>query len=375
MARRPRSFWERLVVDYERGEQTQQAFCNERGVSLSTFQYWLYRTRRQRQEGAALPIDDLDELWPTVYERAPCAMSLLDREHRIVAANAQFRELFGEWEGLYCFEVFKREHRPCANCGTARAFSDGAAHFGQEQGVDKDGNRVIYEVTAAPIRGNAGTIDYVLEMCVDISRLKQLERQYETLFQRVPCYLTVVDRELRVVETNLRHRERFGEVRGQSWPEVLARAGYPRNCAAEQVFVDARVQVRSMSAGQGRPALRVHAAPLTWKGGEITAIAISTGSPWAIACKESNDVESADAYRAAQHHRPGRGAHRRGRGAFRLFLEAGRRRLRAPQTTRRAQAPPDGLRDVPFLSLFGKRGRGMRDVPFLSLFGKRGRGI
>lgn len=37
---------ERLISDYERSGLTQRAFAREKGLKLTTFQYWLYRRAR-----------------------------------------------------------------------------------------------------------------------------------------------------------------------------------------------------------------------------------------------------------------------------------------------------------------------------------------
>lgn len=49
-ARRPRSFWTRLVDQFEHSDLTQARFADLHSVSLSSFQYWLYRIRREDHE-------------------------------------------------------------------------------------------------------------------------------------------------------------------------------------------------------------------------------------------------------------------------------------------------------------------------------------
>lgn len=47
-----RAGWERLVAEYERGDETRRAFCDERGLSVSSLDYW---RRKLREETAARP--------------------------------------------------------------------------------------------------------------------------------------------------------------------------------------------------------------------------------------------------------------------------------------------------------------------------------
>ncbi|MFW6039156.1 MAG: IS66 family insertion sequence element accessory protein TnpA [bacterium] len=46
-----RAEWERLVAEYEHGEETRQAFCVERGVSVSSLDYWRRKLREEQAPG------------------------------------------------------------------------------------------------------------------------------------------------------------------------------------------------------------------------------------------------------------------------------------------------------------------------------------
>ena len=47
MEKRGSQFWRKLVRAYERSGLRQQVFCDQHGIKLGTFQYWLYKTRRE----------------------------------------------------------------------------------------------------------------------------------------------------------------------------------------------------------------------------------------------------------------------------------------------------------------------------------------
>jgi len=54
-----RAYWGKRITEWERSGQTQKAFCAQRGLALSTFQWWRVRgKRREAMESAApfLPI-------------------------------------------------------------------------------------------------------------------------------------------------------------------------------------------------------------------------------------------------------------------------------------------------------------------------------
>lgn len=43
-----RAEWERQVAEYERSEATREAFCAERGLSVSSLDYWRRKLREER---------------------------------------------------------------------------------------------------------------------------------------------------------------------------------------------------------------------------------------------------------------------------------------------------------------------------------------
>ena len=84
-----------------------------------------------------------------------------------------------------------------------------------------DGKEVSVLVEASPIRDQSGRITAVIEMSTDVTQIKSLERQlrrsrqrYRLLFDEVPCYISIQDRELHIVEANRAFQEDFGSCLG-----------------------------------------------------------------------------------------------------------------------------------------------------------------
>lgn len=57
---RGRNFWRSLVKEYEASEQSREAFAKSRRIKPSTFQYWLYKIRRERSTKLASPFVEID---------------------------------------------------------------------------------------------------------------------------------------------------------------------------------------------------------------------------------------------------------------------------------------------------------------------------
>ena len=67
------------------------------------------------------------------FAEMPGYVTVQDRDFRIIDANKRFREDFGDFEGRYCYQVYKRRPDRCEVCPVARTFRDGQRHESQEQ--------------------------------------------------------------------------------------------------------------------------------------------------------------------------------------------------------------------------------------------------
>jgi hypothetical protein len=54
MRRRAREIWVQVIRQFERSGSTQEAYAKERGIPLSTLQWWIYRLRREEKESSPL---------------------------------------------------------------------------------------------------------------------------------------------------------------------------------------------------------------------------------------------------------------------------------------------------------------------------------
>ena len=66
------------------------------------------------------------------FEAMPCYLSVQDRDFRIIQANRRFRNDFGDFEGRYCYQVYKHRSEKCEVCPVDRTFRDGQSHGSEE---------------------------------------------------------------------------------------------------------------------------------------------------------------------------------------------------------------------------------------------------
>lgn len=128
-------------------------------------------------QGASLPGDIKDWIREELFEQVPVAISVIDRDFRIIEANFAFAEQYGDWNHRLCYEVYKGRQSRCTHCGAAATFADGTIRTREERGRDLSGEPTFYLVQIVPMIRPDGSIPYVIEMSTDVTRIKELERE------------------------------------------------------------------------------------------------------------------------------------------------------------------------------------------------------
>ncbi len=193
-----------------------------------------------------------------LFERVPNNIAIIDREFRIVEANGKYTETFGPWRDKLCHQVYKGSDEPCASCKVQMVFEDGEARVIEEQRLNRFGRYSYYVVHFEPIVHESGRIPYVIEMSRDVTEHRMLQREHDIMFDRVPCYIVVLDRELTIVRNNELFRKTFGESLGKKCYEVFQqRSDLCQDCPARKSFHDRQVH-SAHKTGLGKNGQTIH---------------------------------------------------------------------------------------------------------------------
>jgi len=225
----------------------------------------------------------VNDLYKQFFEAMPCYLTVQDKDFRIIETNQRFREDFGEIEGRHCYQVYKHRPEKCENCPVDRTFRDGAPHRSEELIKTLDGREVSVIVNTTPIRNEAGEITGVMEMSTDITEISQLQQQlrsnqerYRLLFEEVPCFISIQDQDLRIIQANRLHREAFGTFYGCKCYKVYKHRDkecYP--CVVRQTFSDGEVHVHEevvTSRDDERMNVMVTTAPIHGADGQVESV-------------------------------------------------------------------------------------------------------
>ncbi|PTN37202.1 response regulator [Desulfonatronum sp. SC1] len=115
------------------------------------------------------------------FNTVPCAITVQDRELRVVEANATFHRDFGDPGGRTCHELYKHRDAPCDDCPVLASFADNAPHQYETVVTTRGGEQRNILVWTAPLADGDGKVNHVLEVSTDITQIRQLQDHLASL--------------------------------------------------------------------------------------------------------------------------------------------------------------------------------------------------
>ncbi|MFZ5568923.1 MAG: PAS domain S-box protein [Thermodesulfobacteriota bacterium] len=177
-----------------------------------------------------------------LFDAVPMAIAVIDQAFNLIHANKGFEQMFGPWRQKKCFAVYKNRGTLCPDCKGAKAFQDGRARISQEIGYNRDGRLTRYIKQTLPIIDTDGDIPFLVEMCIDVTELEQMRREYQLLFDQVPCQIVLIDRDFRIVKANARTKQMLGDVEGSYCFSGLKGSDHTcSECTARKTFEDGQL--------------------------------------------------------------------------------------------------------------------------------------
>jgi len=157
--------------------------------------------------------NELKQNWyeyQNLFEESPCYITVQDRSLKILRYNREFQRRFSPDPGDYCYWAYKGRSTKCDVCPVMKTFEDGEPHSSEEAAIDKDGTETYWMVRTSPIKNAQGEVIAAMEMSLDLTHVKFLEREarkseekYRVIFDTIPNPVFVLDAEtLKILDCN-----------------------------------------------------------------------------------------------------------------------------------------------------------------------------
>jgi histidine kinase len=145
-----------------------------------------------------------------LFEAAPCYITVQGKDLKIIRYNRQFAERFAPEQGDFCYKAYKGRSERCEICPVLKTFEDGELHYSEETAINKDGTETNWMVKTSPIRNSKGEVIAAMEMSLDLTDVRTLEREvkrseekYRIIFNTIPNPLFVLSGEnLTILDCN-----------------------------------------------------------------------------------------------------------------------------------------------------------------------------
>lgn len=225
----------------------------------------------------------MDITYQQLFDNMPCYLTVQDRDLKVIMANDKFRKDFGNFEGRYCYQVYKSSPYKCEYCAVEKTFEDGLPRTSEERVKCQDGRDVSVLINTTPIFDENSEIRAVMEMSTDVTNIKNLQKQfkenqerYKMLFEEVPCFISIQNENLEIINSNRLFSENFGSCLGMKCYEVYKHRKeqcYP--CIVKQTFEDGEIhsheEIVTSKNGTSMNCI-VHTAPIRDINGKITKV-------------------------------------------------------------------------------------------------------
>jgi signal transduction histidine kinase len=129
--------------------------------------------------------DFTNEHYRRLLDALPCYVTLQDRALQVLWCNDLCRRDFGPPEGKTCYQLYGIDKEKCVDCPVEKTFLDGLIHSREMMVKTNHDQRINVIIYSSPVRNDNQEITSVLETAVNITSVKDIQKQLILLGQTV----------------------------------------------------------------------------------------------------------------------------------------------------------------------------------------------
>ncbi len=174
-----------------------------------------------------------------LFNEVPIAIAVMDCDFNVLFANTAFEKMFGPWKNKKCYSIYKHKDELCKDCEVLDTVKTGLPGVKEEIGYNKDGRLTHYIQHTIPVSDESGKIVFLVQMSTDITQLKRAHKEHSLLFDQVPCSILLINKDFKIVKTNQRLKDQFGDIKGaHCYKAFKGRDEICPDCTALKSFED-----------------------------------------------------------------------------------------------------------------------------------------
>lgn len=160
-----------------------------------------------------------------ILEAIGDAISIQDRDLRILYQNRAHLRLMGNHRGEYCYTAYQGKDEPCPGCHLLESFTDGKVHRRESFTIKPGRGKIHVEIVSSPLTDPAGMIIGGIESVRDITDRVLMEEKlvkHETAIKASMDGVAILDSKGKYIFLNQAHAAVYGynhpdELIGKSW--------------------------------------------------------------------------------------------------------------------------------------------------------------
>ncbi|MDT3739894.1 MAG: PAS domain S-box protein [Candidatus Kapabacteria bacterium] len=144
-----------------------------------------------------------------LMDSIPFGIMFIDRELRISRINNRLRAVFGSIEDKYLYDTDSKISKPEVISRVEEVFQSGKESSCILTGVGDNHKSTYITVNMYPYYENS-IVKNVIILISDNKDSEHSHKEFNLLFETVPAFVSIVDKNLRIVRANQRYRDTFG---------------------------------------------------------------------------------------------------------------------------------------------------------------------
>ena len=126
-----------------------------------------------------------EELFEAVLNTVSDAITVIDKDLKVLFQNEAVQKLYGNKVGETCYEAYRGRREPCENCIILDVIKDGEPRQALRDIQLPGGNILWMEVFAGPYRDNSGAIVGAVEVVRNVTEQMRLSETCTTLRREI----------------------------------------------------------------------------------------------------------------------------------------------------------------------------------------------